>query len=94
MKVFNKKTHYNEWYFIYDPTTDRGGLISSPYTGKVFAGAAGIQGATTPGMPVNQMNQQSPFGQSSFGNSFGNSFGSSFGQNPQQPQPTQPTTPH
>ena len=31
IREFNKKKKYNEWQFIYDPTTDRGGLISTPY---------------------------------------------------------------
>ena len=91
LKEFNKKTHYNEWYFVYDPTTDRGGLINGPYNPKVFMAGGGVAGGTNPGTPVNQMNQQSPFGQSSFGQS---SFGSSFGQNPQQQPMQTPTTPH
>jgi type II secretory pathway pseudopilin PulG len=30
IRVFNKKEHYNEWQFIYDPTSDRGGLLTTP----------------------------------------------------------------
>jgi hypothetical protein len=30
IREFNKKNHYNEWQFIYDPTTDRGGLLMTP----------------------------------------------------------------
>jgi hypothetical protein len=30
IRVFNKKEHYNQWQFIYDPTTDRGGLLMTP----------------------------------------------------------------
>jgi hypothetical protein len=30
IREFNKKNHYNEWQFIYDPSTDRGGLLSTP----------------------------------------------------------------
>lgn len=30
IRVFNKKDHYNQWQFIYDPTTDRGGLLMTP----------------------------------------------------------------
>jgi type II secretory pathway pseudopilin PulG len=30
IRVFNKKDHYNQWQFIYDPTTDKGGLLSTP----------------------------------------------------------------
>jgi len=31
IREFNKKKKYNEWQFIYDPTADRGGLITTPY---------------------------------------------------------------
>jgi type II secretory pathway pseudopilin PulG len=31
IREFNKKRKYNEWQFVYDPTADRGGLISTPY---------------------------------------------------------------
>ena len=30
IRAFNKKDHYNQWQFIYDPTTDRGGLVMTP----------------------------------------------------------------
>jgi type II secretory pathway pseudopilin PulG len=30
IREFNKKNHYNDWQFIYDPSTDRGGLLSTP----------------------------------------------------------------
>ena len=30
IREFNKKNHYNQWQFIYDPTTDRGGLLMTP----------------------------------------------------------------
>jgi hypothetical protein len=30
IRSFNKKDHYNQWQFIYDPTTDRGGLLMTP----------------------------------------------------------------
>ena len=30
IREFNKKNHYNQWQFIYDPTTDRGGLLTTP----------------------------------------------------------------
>jgi hypothetical protein len=30
IRVFNKKDHYNQWQFIYDPSTDRGGLLTTP----------------------------------------------------------------
>lgn len=49
---FAGKSKYKEWYFVYDPTTDRGGLINGPYTGKVFsAGTSTVPGATPAGQP-------------------------------------------
>lgn len=30
IRAFNKKDHYNQWQFIYDPSTDRGGLLMTP----------------------------------------------------------------
>lgn len=30
IRVFAKKNHYNDWQFIYDPNSDRGGLLNSP----------------------------------------------------------------
>ena len=41
IREFNKKNHYNEWQFIYDPTTDRGGLLSTPNQ-PPLQGAAGV----------------------------------------------------
>lgn len=78
---FNEKTHYNEWFFFYDPTTDRGGLITGPFTGKTFTAVGGI------GTPAGALGQQQPsaFGQpSSFGQSGG--MGQQTPQQPQQPQ--------
>lgn len=30
IREFNKKDHYNQWQFIYDPSMDRGGLLTTP----------------------------------------------------------------
>jgi hypothetical protein len=30
IREFNKKDHYDQWQFVYDPTTDRGGLMVAP----------------------------------------------------------------
>ena len=30
IREFNKKNHYDQWQFIYDPNTDRGGLLNTP----------------------------------------------------------------
>ena len=80
--AFDDKTHYNEWYFVYDPTTDRGALITGPYSTKTFAFANQIPGATPAG-------QQSGFGQPIRPGGLGqpsSGFGQPFGG------PTSPTT--
>jgi type II secretory pathway pseudopilin PulG len=41
IREFNKKNKYNEWQFIYDPTSDRGGLLSTPNQ-PPLQGAAGV----------------------------------------------------
>jgi type II secretory pathway pseudopilin PulG len=30
IREFNNKSHYNEWPFVYDPSSDRGGLLNMP----------------------------------------------------------------
>jgi len=76
LKAFNEKDHYNEWEFIYDPTMDRGGLITGPYVPSQV-GLGGMV-PTGPG----GLNTQGGFGQSPQGG---------FGQSPapQKPGPSQ-----
>jgi type II secretory pathway pseudopilin PulG len=91
IREFNHKKKYNEWQFVYDPTLDRGGLITTPYQPGLTQGAA-IQP---------NLNGQPPGSTtgSSFGNSSGSSFGqsSSFGNNPNpggsSPPPQPPANP-
>ena len=80
---FNEKTHYNEWYFFYDPTTDSGGLINGPFTGKTFTAAGGI------GTPASALGQKQPGLRPALPRWQPSSFGQSGGmgqQTPQQPQ--------
>jgi len=58
IRIFNKKDHYYQWQFIYDPTTDTGGLLTTPNqpslqgaTGAIQAGAPGTPGAPGTGGP-------------------------------------------
>ena len=30
IREFNNKSHYSDWPFIYDPSSDRGGLLNTP----------------------------------------------------------------
>lgn len=65
IRIFNKKSHYNEWQFIYDPTTDRGGLLTTPNQPSLqgatsVAGAPGTTG--TPGASTGISGQPGGFG--------------------------------
>ena len=60
IREFNKKNHYNQWQFIYDPTTDRGGLLMTPNQPPLMIN-------NTPNQPQNgqtpgQTNPNPPFG--------------------------------
>ena len=87
IRSFSKKDHYNEWQFVYDPTTDRGGLITTPYQNPIQTGiqsASGTSGTNgTPGAPGTQGAPASPFG---FGGGQPNAPGGFGGQQPQTPQ--------
>jgi len=64
IREFNHKRKYNEWQFVYDPTTDRGGLLLTPNQPL-------LQIATQPlnGQPGNSTTNSSSFGQpTGFGN--------------------------
>jgi len=96
IREFASKNHYNDWNFVYDPSMDRGGLITGPaqpLQGLFGNGQQpGVAGAA-PGTPGQSGLGQSGFGQSGFGQSgFGQGgFGQSgFGQSGSQPQPQPP----
>ena len=60
IREFNKKNHYKDWYFIYDPTLDRAGLVNTPFQPPLQpaspgtpTGQPGTPGGTpAPGQPV------------------------------------------
>lgn len=50
IREFNNKNHYNDWLFIYDPNSDRGGLLNTPYQQNLnqsFGGTLGQSGSGT-----------------------------------------------
>jgi type II secretory pathway pseudopilin PulG len=51
IRVFNKKDHYNQWQFIYDPTMDRGGLLMTPNQPPLNLGTAVNPAGATQGTP-------------------------------------------
>jgi hypothetical protein len=63
IREFNHKKKYNEWQFIYDPGTDRGGLLMTPNQPPLL-GAGQQPGGTAPGMPgaspIVPQNSQNP----------------------------------
>jgi type II secretory pathway pseudopilin PulG len=91
IREFDKKRKYNEWQFIYDPTMDRGGLITTPYQPQLMT-----QGIGQTPQSMNGQNGTSPNG-NGFGNSFGNGngnngFSNSFGNSPGGMQNNPPTS--
>jgi type II secretory pathway pseudopilin PulG len=80
IREFNKKDHYNQWQFIYDPSTDRGGLLTTPNQPP-------IRGAA----PVNQQqNGQTNNGPNNTPNQFGPSPTMNSGPQPPPVNPQQP----
>jgi type II secretory pathway pseudopilin PulG len=80
IRQFNKKDHYNQWQFIYDPSADRGGLISTP-------SQPALAGASQVGQPISD---QSGSGTSSFGQTGAPGTSGGGGLNQSSPSPPQP----
>jgi len=60
IREFNHKNRYNQWQFIYDPTMDRGGLITTP-------AQPALQSAAPLQQQQNSSSPNSPGTQGSFG---------------------------
>ena len=58
IREFNHKNHYNQWQFIYDPTMDRGGLITTPAQPALQSAVPLQQNSSTP----NSTGTQGSFG--------------------------------
>ena len=52
IREFNKKNHYNDWLFVYDPNSDRGGLLKGPIEPDSTTGRSNVN---QPGMPTQTM---------------------------------------
>jgi type II secretory pathway pseudopilin PulG len=61
IRVFNHKEHYNQWQFIYDPSTDRGGLLNTPAQPALQGAGVGQPIGAQPGNPQNPGMNGSPF---------------------------------
>ena len=77
IREYNKKNHYNDWIFIYDPTSDTGGLLVGPW--QTPQATSVMPGATPAGQLTPGAQQPQGFGQSFGGQS----------QGMQSPQPQQ-----
>jgi type II secretory pathway pseudopilin PulG len=53
IREFNHKDHYDKWQFIYDPTMDRGGLITTPAQPALQVAAPLQQNSSSPGQNPN-----------------------------------------
>jgi type II secretory pathway pseudopilin PulG len=74
VRIYNKKDHYKDWLFAYNPAADRGGLISGPYQPPLLAAipepnapavlqtpSGSMPGVFTPGTtPMNPQPQPQP----------------------------------
>jgi type II secretory pathway pseudopilin PulG len=50
IRIYNKKNHYKDWLFIYDPSQDRGGLLTGPYQPQLQTFTQGVNGQNN-GLP-------------------------------------------
>jgi type II secretory pathway pseudopilin PulG len=64
IRVFNQKSNYNKWMFIYDQTQDKGTLLKGPYNPQAFQGGA-TTGTGANGAPGQPGANSSPFGPNS-----------------------------
>jgi type II secretory pathway pseudopilin PulG len=86
IRVFFDKNHYNDWFFIYMPMADVGGLLTGPINPNGTMGAGGL----TPGLTPGATPGQGGLGQSGFGQGLGQGSTPNGGQTPiLQPAPQQ-----
>jgi len=91
IRVFNKKEHYNEWQFIYDPTTDRGGLLTTPNQPALQTANQSVQ--CPPGQTCPTTGSGSGVGTSGTNTGFSNGPSTSFSNQTTSPGTQQPQTP-
>jgi type II secretory pathway pseudopilin PulG len=88
IREFNHKKKYNEWQFIYDPGTDRGGLLMTPNQPPIQG--FGAQGGQNPNAPNNGLGSTGSFGTPPQGlQNNPSSFGPGTGTNPPNNPPQQ-----
>jgi type II secretory pathway pseudopilin PulG len=60
IREFDKKKKYNEWQFLYDPSLDRGMLITTPYQPQLQMFGTGPQNLNGPQNPTPGMGTSAP----------------------------------
>jgi type II secretory pathway pseudopilin PulG len=102
IREFNNKNHYNQWQFIYDPGSDRGGLLNTPaqppLQGSTQNGQTGMPGTAPPaaGAGTGFGSSSGAFGSGMGGSGAGGSGGSgtgSFGSQPLAQSTPPPASP-
>src|SRR5438445_880918 len=63
VREFNKKKHYDQWQFIYDPSTDRGGLLNTPMQPPLQGATQNLQPGAAGGTPTQPQQQPQPLPQ-------------------------------
>ena len=78
---FGDKSRYSEWFFIYDPTFDKGQLPVGPFNPKMYFGtfASGNTGTTSGTTNANGTTTGGQSGSSAFGSGSSSTFGSGAG---------------
>ena len=71
IREFDKKKKYNEWSFVYDPSLDRGLLITTPYQPQLQMfgnGPQNVNGPTpTPGLGTSAPGTTAPTSNNTLG---------------------------
>jgi type II secretory pathway pseudopilin PulG len=92
IRIFNDKSHYNDWLFIYLPMADRGSLLTGPVNPNMQNAMGGLAPGLGGGVPGQGGLGQGGFGQGGFGQGLGQ--GSTPNGGPNQGVQTQtPSTP-
>jgi len=91
IREYDHKTKYNEWQFVYDPTLDRGFLITTPYQPQLQmfgTGPANVNGPNTSGQNGTSGGFSNTFGNSPspMQNNPGSAAGAGFVNQPSSPQ--------
>ena len=79
MHSFGNKSRYSEWFFIYDPTFDRGQMLVGPFNPQMFFGqyaGGGAGGSSTTGTTGSGSSTGGQNNGSAFGSGSGSTFGS------------------